>query len=76
VRIGASGSPNDGQSTWNVLAYQRLWNLGGLPDANVSLPPWGLPANVEANHFYEWLMKGARLAATQPPLSPPQFLYQ
>jgi hypothetical protein len=66
VRIGASGNPADGQSTWNVLAHQRLWNLGGLPDASVSLPPWGVPANMEANLCYEWLLKGEHLAATQP----------
>lgn len=66
ARIGASGVPADGQSTWNVLAHQRLWNLGGLPNANVSLPPLGLPANVEANLCHESLLEGVGLAATQP----------
>lgn len=66
MRIGASGVPADGQSTWNVLAHQRLWSLGGPPGANVSLPPWGLPANIEVSRDYEWLLGGDRLPATQP----------
>lgn len=66
VRVGASGVPADGQSTWNVLAHQRLWSLGGVPDAPVSVPPWGLSANVEATRDYQSLLNGIRLPATLP----------
>lgn len=69
VRIGASGTPNDGQSTWNVVAHQRMWSLGGLQDMFAARLPWS--HNEEADRLYKELVDhGLRLPATHPNGSP------
>lgn len=64
VRLGASGVPADGQSTWNVVFHQRIWETGGLGDVFMArMPGYG---NSDADRCYEDLLAGCALRATEP----------
>lgn len=68
VRIGASGVPGDGQSTWNLVFHQRIWGSSGLADTFMVRLPGHDPSN--ADWEYEELLGGIGLAATRPASCP------
>lgn len=68
VRIGASGVPADGQSTWNIVFHQRIWGTGGLDDLFTARMPGR--DNSDVDDWYEVLLAGDRLAATHPSSCP------
>jgi len=66
VRLGASGVPADGQSTWSVVLHQRIWGTGGLGDVFMGR----LPSSADCDYEYESLLGGLALGATSRTLSP------
>ena len=68
VRIGASGVPNDGQSTWNVVFHQRMWSTVGLRGMVMVQMLCG--GNRDADRCYEKLLHGIMLSPTDPSSCP------
>lgn len=64
VRLGASGVPADGQSTWNVVCHRRIWGTGGLGDVFMARMPGD--GNSDADRCYDELLAGQTLSATSP----------
>ena len=52
VRIGASGLPSFGQTTWNFVSHVRLWNSAELPGRRFSRLDWW-KGNEAADRQYE-----------------------
>jgi hypothetical protein len=65
VRIGASGLPAFGQSTWNFVSHGRLWNPGSPPGIAFSRLDWW-KGNEVANSQYESQLNGLGSCATGP----------
>ena len=65
VRIGASGLPAFGQSTWNFVSHARIWNSGSLLGNSFSRLDWW-KGNDAADLQYESQLIGHGSMATGP----------
>ena len=65
VRIGASGLPCFGQSTWNFVSHGRMWNSGSLLGNSFSRLDWW-QGNSAADIQYERQLTGVGSSATGP----------